>query len=1050
VISGAIQDNVGTAVRNLAVTVNSGTLVLGGALPNTYSGATTLNGGTLELAGAGDAIPHGPGKGSVVFGNTLLPASLLLNGISERINGLIGTSSGAKVIDNNALSAATLVLGDGGAAVLYNGNITNSGGGPLSIVKTGTGAASLSGGTLSYTGTTEVQAGSTLSFPVATPSATRGIIVAGGAGLSFSNGVGTPISGLSPLVLGDGFGPTILGLDVGTNSDTLTATGPVTTAGTILFAINAVSGFASTGGIYDLLVSSSGGFGAAGFGVSAVPGGFTYGFDLSNPNKVRLVATPTAGNEVYSWTGDQDTSWSSINGGNTNWEKSVGEAGATPGATDVVVFSSFVTPPVAQAGNIVFTTLDGNRTVASIEFNGVANPGTAAANVRIAQGTGGVLTISPDSSSDGLFLSPSSGTASIGAPVELARDQTWNVSSIGTVTAALTVSGPMSGTGSLRKDGTGTVALAGNNTRVGATIINAGVLSINAEAALGANPASPSSSHLTIDGGTLRSAAVLTIDDVNRGIWLDPSGGTIDTTGGIVTIQNSIGGPGALTKGGASLLILNAANTFAGATTVNAGGIRIGNSSALGLGPIVLNSTATSLELADGIGTAYAVTLSDFGNDKTIRLQLGATAATFGGSVSIAESTAGNVRAQASGSGTLNLTATFSSLGTSAAGLRVNELAGNTGLVVLSGANTYAGLTEVRGGTLQNGVNDVIPGGMIVNGAQSANPSATYDLGGRDESLSALTFGATASSAAAFVNTVTTGAGTLTLGGNVTTIAGNVGTRAVLAGNVALSGIRTFTVAEATGQPTDLLISANLSGPGGLTKAGIGTIEMTGASTYIGTTTISAGTVLVNGSLTGAVSAAGGTLGGSGSVGLVQAASGGRLAPGGKTPESFLGTLRAQNVTMLSGSTFELEISPSTLASDRLVSLQDLALAIAPSPGLSISVVGSDVPLAFGTKFTFLSYSGNWNGGLFAIAGNPISDDIEYFQIGVNMFSIDYNDGGKNVSLIAVPEPCGVSLALGGCGLLAGLPRRRKSFPGETSGPMGPTGSRGGSSRGAN
>ena len=65
-------------------------------------------------------------------------------------------------------------------------------------------------------------------------------------------------------------------------------------------------------------------------------------------------------------------------------------------------------------------------------------------------------------------------------------------------------------------------------------------------------------------------------------------------------------------------------------------------------------------------------------------------------------------------------------------------------------------------------------------------------------------------------------------------------------------------------------ISAILAGTNGLTQSTTGTTILSGTNSYTGTTTINGGTLLVDGSITGAVMvAAAGTLGGSGSVGSV-------------------------------------------------------------------------------------------------------------------------------------------------------------------------------------
>ena len=152
-----------------------------------------------------------------------------------------------------------------------------------------------------------------------------------------------------------------------------------------------------------------------------------------------------------------------------------------------------------------------------------------------------------------------------------------------------------------------------------------------------------------------------------------------------------------------------------------------------------------------------------------------------------------------------------------------------TGTLTLSGANTYTGTTTINAGTLRYGVNNAIASGAVV-----VNNGGTYDLNNFSDTIGALTVNSGATG-----GTVTTGTGTLTLGGNVTSTGGAA--NATISGNLALGGNRTFTTTNAA---DGLTVSAVISGVNTLTKAGAGTLTLSGANTYTGTTTISAGTLV--------------------------------------------------------------------------------------------------------------------------------------------------------------------------------------------------------------
>ena len=103
----------------------------------------------------------------------------------------------------------------------------------------------------------------------------------------------------------------------------------------------------------------------------------------------------------------------------------------------------------------------------------------------------------------------------------------------------------------------------------------------------------------------------------------------------------------------------------------------------------------------------------------------------------------------------------------------------------------------------------------------------------------------------------------------------------------------------------DLAISGVISGNNnGFQKDGAGTLELTGANTYSGNTTVAAGRLLVDGAgvIAGTVGVnSGAVLGGNGTVkGAVTINAGGTLAPGS---DNSIGTLTLGNNLALSGNT---------------------------------------------------------------------------------------------------------------------------------------------------
>ncbi|QYM79705.1 autotransporter-associated beta strand repeat-containing protein [Horticoccus luteus] len=453
----------------------------------------------------------------------------------------------------------------------------------------------------------------------------------------------------------------------------------------------------------------------------------------------------------------------------------------------------------------------------------------------IKTGTGSLTLSAANTYSGGTTIS--AGTL-LGDATSLQGDILNNAALTFNQTTPGTYAGTLSGTGSLTKTGTDNLTLSATNTYSGSTTVSAGTLSIPADSALGQPPATATPGSLTLDGGTLATTATFELN-ANRGIALGASGGTFDTAAGTgLTYGGIIAGSGALTKSGDGTLTLAGANTFTGDTTVAAGSLVLGDANALQYSTVTVSAGSlgfghlTSANLGGLTGTAPLSLINE---------SAAAVALTIGGS---------NVDGTYSGalSGTGSLTKTGS------------------GTLTLSGANTYSGGTTVSVGTLVGDATS-LQGDIVSNAALVFDQASAGTYAGSLSGTGSLT---------------KSGAGTLTLSGASTFS----GTTTLLAGNVTLAhsdalqnsivirnggtfDFGTLTSAALgglTGSANLALVNANsaavalslghnnvnttydgvLSGAGSLTKTGSGSLTLTQAQTYVGGTTIAAGTLILN------------------------------------------------------------------------------------------------------------------------------------------------------------------------------------------------------------
>ena len=188
--------------------------------------------------------------------------------------------------------------------------------------------------------------------------------------------------------------------------------------------------------------------------------------------------------------------------------------------------------------------------------------------------------------------------------------------------------------------------------------------------------------------------------------------------------------------------------------------------------------------------------------------------------------------------------------------------------------------------------------------------------------------------------------------------------------------------------------TGQMSGLGGLVKSGAGILTLSNASnTYTGTTTVSAGTLFINGDTSGSlVNVTGGTLGGTGPVGGITAANG-TVAPG-----NGAGLLTsAGNVTFNTGTTFKIEIGGVNAGTeyDRLQVTGTVNLG-AGVANLNGTLINAFTPVV-GQQFTIIQSTGAIT-GTFA-QGSSIN-------IGGTDFTITYNANSVVLSVpAATPTP---------------------------------------------
>ncbi len=267
----------------------------------------------------------------------------------------------------------------------------------------------------------------------------------------------------------------------------------------------------------------------------------------------------------------------------------------------------------------------------------------------------------------------------------------------------LTISNVIAGTDGLNKTGAGTLTFASANSYSGGTVIGGGTLSAVADARLG-----DSSGNITLDGGTLNSINFTMARDITIGA----AGGSFRTPGNAnFTTTGKLSGSGTLDyidvggAGGRSLRFTSVSNDFTGTILLQnrSSSFRV-NSLADSSNRIVFNRSFWGVRFELDSGTASPLVfnsrqIEQAGTDEAIINNNNAnTANTITINTDLLVSAPEDTSLTLGGSNTGDNT--FAGAITNGTDAVVSVWKQGSGRWILSGENTYSGVTTVEAGTL--------------------------------------------------------------------------------------------------------------------------------------------------------------------------------------------------------------------------------------------------------------------------------------------------------------------------------------------------------------
>ncbi len=865
VYSGSVSNGAGGG--KLAITLNNsggGTQSFTGTA-NTYTGKTTIARGILQAvalanAGASSSLGAATGTDSIIdIGSTTNAGSLYVNASAatstDRVINLAGTTGGATIKSNGAATSST---------VTFTGGVTNAGGGNkvLTLAGTNLGNNTISGiadatidssktavvkseaglwvlsGSNTYSGSTTISAG-TLSVAAAS---SLGSNVAGnnitinGGNLLLS--AATNFGANQTIFISSG------GIGVGyTPSSLPTVTDTTGTAGGV-YGIN----YTGDGAVTNLSTLYNGNWFLGSFTTGTYTGATLGSGSNSNYRLGGGGGTLTIANNVL--TGANNLIAGGSGGGSvilSNGNTYTGKTTLQSGTLTVSSVNKVVSGSASSSLGAPITALNGTIDIGSganaVALNYMGGGETSDRIINLA-GTTGAVTFTNSGSGNLNFTSTMTQTGTgakaitLGAATDNFGGTLTGLSNSGTAKVSVTKNG----------QNNSNWTLSGSSSYTGDTVINGGVLTV-------ANGLS-NTGFINLNGGSATQQAVLQSSGTIARILANGSG----TANSLKWSTFS----GFAAQGG-KLTVTLSSNAQLQWGLANSGFMGTGAS------PMVLGSTTSDSQVE--ITNPFSLNTTDaFSRVIYVEKGVGGDSALLSGIISQGTGTASNNGIVKDGKGTL----------------------------ILSNVNTYGGPTVVRQGTLVAAGNSLsgsagvfgtgtgsfsaptAPSSLVLGDASTGtggNPSLqiggaftvgrtisvtdsgtgnTYSVGGSTDNASTFSGAITVANGSAANNTfsvtqvATTGTNALNITGGITGAA-NANTKTVRFDNVGTVNVSNTGISDGAG-----------GGKVAVVKANTGITNFTAVNTYTGTTTVSAGTLLVSGTgninSSAAVSITGGTL----------------------------------------------------------------------------------------------------------------------------------------------------------------------------------------------